>query len=369
MLIGRFVCALGLVLLGAGFLIGCDQGPAQSLEVTPTPTIAPAAESTRQPGEPPTMPAVRAATPPRPSGITPSGAAGNPTAIAGAALSITLGLSVGQPMIAFQSFRDGQEGLYVMRDDGLDQVRLGDGADPVWSPNGRQLAFSEVRDNRDTLYVLDIGIKPEPIRLGTGFSPAWSPDGRRLAFADTRQGNADIFVINADGSGERVLRRSPVNEMDPCWAPDGKRIVFDRAGQIVIDGLDGADQAVLGDGKSYLSHPAWSADGTRIAFSWRSKDTNGDGVLDPQDDSQIALMNVDGSHRTILTTFVSTSGKPVWAQHPVWSPDGARLAFESNRDGKWDIFVVKADGSGLKNLTGDVKDSVNVSPSWRSVAR
>jgi Tol biopolymer transport system component len=50
-------------------------------------------------------------------------------------------------MIAFLSVRNGQEGVYVMRDDGLAQVRLRDGANPAWSPDGRRLALSQVQNN------------------------------------------------------------------------------------------------------------------------------------------------------------------------------------------------------------------------------
>jgi len=366
MLTGRCAGLAGVLIASACLLVGCDSAPAQ-------PPAGPAAAAG------PTTPAVAATPRPAVAGaVTPTATLAitapmttlpGATAVTSRTLSATLALPAGQIAITFQSFRDGEEGLYLMRDDGQGQMRWRAGADPAWSPDGRRLAFSQVQDNRDTLYVLDTGGKTEPTRLTAGFSPHWSPDGRMLAFADTRQGNADIFVINADSTGERVLRRSPANEIDPCWAPTGRRLAFERGGQIVISGLDGVDQAVLAEGKTYASHPAWSPDGTRLAFSWRSKDSNGDGVIDLQDDSQIAVMNVDGSHRALWTAFTSTAGKPVWAQHPAWSPDGARLAFESNRDGKWDIYVMKAEGSGLKNLTGEVRDSVNVSPAWRPIGR
>jgi Tol biopolymer transport system component len=352
----------GVLIVSAYLLIGCSPAPAQpqagpAASVGPT-TATAAASVTSQPITPTTTLAIS----------IPTMTLLAPTVVASRTVSATLDLPAGQMAICFQSFRDGEEGLYLMRDDGQGQVRWRAGADPAWSPDGRRLAFSQVQDNRDTLFVLDTVGNAEPTRLAAGFSPSWSPDGRTLAFADTRQGNADIFVINADGTAERVLRRSPANEVDPCWAPDGRRLTFERNGQIVISGLDGVDQAVLADDKTYASHPAWSPDGTRLAFSWRSKDTNGDGIIDLQDDSQLAIMNADGTHRALLTTFVSTAGKPVWAQHPSWSPDGTHLAFESNRDGKWDIYEMKADGSGLKNLTGDARDSVNVSPAWRPAA-
>jgi dipeptidyl aminopeptidase/acylaminoacyl peptidase len=367
MFIGRCGGFAGVLIISACLLIGCDPAPAQPKE---GPTAGAGATLPAETASAALRPTVGAVTSTATLVITaPTTTLPGTAIVASRTVSSTLDLLAGRLAISFQSFRDGEEGLYLMREDGQGQMRWRAGADPAWSPDGRRLAFSQVQDNRDTLYVLDTVGTAAPTRLAAGFSPYWSPDGRMLAFADTRQGNADIFVINVDGTAERVLRRSPANEVDPCWAPDGRRLAFERGGQIVISGLDGVDLAVLAEGKTYASHPAWSPDGTRLAFSWRSKDTNGDGVIDLQDDSQIAVMNVDGTHRALLTAFTSMGGKPVWAQHPAWSPDGGRLAFESNRDGKWDIYMMKTDGSGLKNLTGDVRDSVNVSPAWRPVGR
>ena len=58
--------------------------------------------------------------------------------------------------------------------------------------------------------------------------PVWSPDGRTIAFESLRDGNGEIYVVNADGSGQRRLTRNPAHDFAPAWSPDGRRIAFVR---------------------------------------------------------------------------------------------------------------------------------------------
>jgi len=250
-----------------------------------------------------------------------------------------------------------------MRDDGVGQVRLLNGMDPAASADGRWLAFSQITDGRDTIFLAG-GTPSRTTMLTTGISPAWSPDGKRLAFSDARQGNQDIFVINQDGSGEQQLTHNPEDELNPAWSPDGQHVAFERGGKIVIVGLDGADRAVLSQGNAKDSTPAWSPDGQGIAFSSRPVDTNQNGRIDGGDNSQLTLMSITGTNRIPLTSLQPASGQSAWAQKPAWSPDGGRLAFESNQSGQWDIWVINRDGSNPKNLTNEVKASVNLHPGW-----
>ncbi|MCY3809269.1 MAG: DPP IV N-terminal domain-containing protein [Gemmatimonadetes bacterium] len=82
--------------------------------------------------------------------------------------------------------------------------------------------------------------------------------------------------------------------------------------------------------------PAWSPDGARIAFN-----SFGDGRID------IYVSDADGSDVERLTNDGADDG---W---PTWSPDGARIAFTSTRDGNADIYVMNADGSDVERLTDD----------------
>ena len=56
--------------------------------------------------------------------------------------------------------------------------------------------------------------------------PVWSPDGKRLAFTSNRDGNYEIYVMNADGTGLRNLTRHRGQDNYATWSPDGKRLAF-----------------------------------------------------------------------------------------------------------------------------------------------
>ena len=85
------------------------------------------------------------------------------------------------------------------------------------------------------------------------------------------------------------------------------------------------------------ANPAWSPDGKRIAF-----ESNRDGNY------EIYVTDTDDSKVRRLT---HTKGKSKSSENPDWSPDGRRIAFESNRDGKSEIYLMDADGSNVKRVT------------------
>jgi Tol biopolymer transport system component len=80
--------------------------------------------------------------------------------------------------------------------------------------------------------------------------------------------------------------------------------------------------------------PAWSPDGQKIIFA-----------CERSGNSEIFVMNADGSGQRSLTR------NPAFDADPAWSPDGRSIAFRSTRDGNTDIYIMNADGSGQRNLT------------------
>jgi Tol biopolymer transport system component len=68
-------------------------------------------------------------------------------------------------------------------------------------------------------------------------------------------------------------------------------------------------------------------------------------------------MNADGSAQTRLANGRVADGPPAW------SPDGTRIAFSSDKDGNWEIYVMNADGSNQTRLTDD--SAADYSPAWR----
>lgn len=189
------------------------------------------------------------------------------------------------------------------------------------------------------------------------FGLAWSPDGRRIAYESSRNGNTEIYVSNIDGTGEQRLTTSSSSDQAPGWSPDGRFIAFesDRTGNFEIWVLEVANPRNVfrltttpGNRNSY--GPNYSPDGSQILFF-----TNRDGKEEPY------LMNPDGSSQRPLLSSRRSGTDDKAAK---WSPDGSQIAFFSNSGvgGKWVIFTVYADGSGLRQITSP--DISNTSPSW-----
>jgi Tol biopolymer transport system component len=117
--------------------------------------------------------------------------------------------------------------------------------------------------------------------------------------------------------------------------------------QIYVIGSNGVGEVSVTQGAKASDGPAWSPDGTKIAFS-----SNRDGNW------EIYVMNADGSGATRLTINRSADDGS-----PTWSPDGTKIAFHSDRTGNYEIYVMNADGSSQTNLSNEAQ-SEDVSPSW-----
>ena len=87
------------------------------------------------------------------------------------------------------------------------QPRAEDGGRLAWSPDGSRIAFSSFRDDNDEIYVMNAdgtNLRRMTNHPAKDRYPAWSPDGQRLAFSSHRDGNDEIYVMNADGTGSRA---------------------------------------------------------------------------------------------------------------------------------------------------------------------
>ena len=164
----------------------------------------------------------------------------------------------------------------------------------------------------------------------------------------------DIWSMAPDGSGVTRLTTTTEEEAQSVFSPDGNRIAYRRRPtaaepyQVYVMNADGSDQRRVSNSAVNDTQPAWSPDSTQILYR-RSI------VADPNAD--VWAMNADGSGAHPL---IESPGAD--ERYPVFSPDGTRLAFASDRDGQYEIYVAAANGALPLRLTTD--PGYDSAPSW-----
>jgi Tol biopolymer transport system component len=254
-----------------------------------------------------------------------------------------------------------------MNADGSEPIRLtthpAADSHPSVSPDGLRIAFQSDRDGNSEIYVMRVD-GSDPVNVtGSGASdehPSWSPDGTKILFTSRRDGSSDIFVMNADGSDPINLTRSPSSDRTAAWSPDGSRIALSSDDALYVMNADGSNPVKI----SYnfyvnASEPAWSPDGKRIAYTEHFGPSNrgGDIVVMPADG------NVEGRVHRKLTNSQFADNR--W---PSWSPDGLHILYTTRRMGSQEVFVMNADGSEHYNLSASPSSAdITGSPSsWIS---
>jgi TolB protein len=160
--------------------------------------------------------------------------------------------------------------------------------------------------------------------LGPGANPVWSPDGQQLAITVSDGGSSHIWVQAADGGGRRQVTDVAVASARPAWSPDGQSLVFSSSGLFLVDVTSGSITPVTAEPGAM---PTWSPGGT-IAFSTTGSASPGVFVVDSD---ATGLRRVSGD-----LGFVSV---------PVWSPDGLRLLLGDEVRGSAIAIVDAASGS------------------------
>jgi TolB protein len=213
--------------------------------------------------------------------------------------------------------------IYSANLDGSDLKRLTDNpkydAEPVLSPNGKEIVFGSQREGNFDVYIMNVdgsNLRRLTDRVGYNGGPWFSPDGTKIVwrawYPETAEEKAlwidcmennyivavplDIWVMDTDGSNKRRLLHNGATNWAPSWHPDGKRIIFSS------------------------NMDDWHADIGKFGHNF-----------------ELYLINLDGTGLERITF------NTVFDSFPMFSPDGKKIVFGSNRDShnphETDIFI------------------------------
>lgn len=286
----------------------------------------------------------------------------------------SLGGGVGQ--IAFASERSGVPQIFLSNVDGtnLSQVTNVDAGacQPAWSPDGLQIVFispcrvrvdSPYQSYTDTsLFLIQAdgtGLKQLTNVPGADFEPDWSPDGKRIAFTSIRDGNKQVYLLDVDSQAVIRLTEPDVNveNSQPAWSPDGEKIAYmvERLNtyQVWIMSNTGQENTQLvRSGQTLWDYaPAWSADGKVIVFNQRPRDNL---ITRPW----LMSAQYPGEGNATRLNF------PAPIEDVEFSPDGLWLVSEGrDAGGNRDIYFMTITGGNRTRLTTD--PAVDFDPAWR----
>ncbi len=309
--------------------------------------------------------------------------------------------------IAFRSDRDGG-GLFIMGSTGESVRRLTDfGYKPDWSPDGDSIVFtSEVtfdpfdRGDPGRIYIVEVATgASRPIEVGDAVEPAWSPHHDRIAYWGVREetGQRDLWTVSIDGAQPIEVTNDPAVDWNPVWSEDGKHLYFlsDRGGlpNLWRVPIDEASGRVLGEPESAILPTGFALHVSRGGGRWVYASVSTRSTIerldfDPQrlellgppvqilettnrllavdltsDGTQLAYTTVRPQQDLFVvsaaggrpTQLTDDAARDRWAS---WSEDGEQILFMSSRKGRYEIWGIRPDGSGLTQLTRTTVESM-----------
>jgi Tol biopolymer transport system component len=241
-----------------------------------------------------------------------------------------------------------------------------------WSPDGGRIVLVSKSRDVDRVYILDAQRGKVLEKIEPGFDqvyrPAFSPDGRSITFVATDAGKPGLFIMDLETRRIEALHTGALEYLGYSWAPDGESIAFSAISPgyvdslrlfVKVDPLDKPQRDIyllrIADGlvsrvtrcPSEDVAPVWSPEGDKIIFI---SDRNGGYNLYVHDfgDSTTAQLT------DVLGGIFS----------PSWSPGGDRLAFSVFNEGGWDVYQMKAPLENLEVIKIAKEDEWEYEAPW-----
>ena len=250
--------------------------------------------------------------------------------------------------IVFSSNRAGNWDLVIMDSDGSNQKFIttteSNELFPSVSPDGKEIAYVMPIEGNYDIYVLNL-ITSESRRITQHEKiddwPAWFDEGNKITFDSDKSGSWAIYMMDPDGGNKTLLVDDPaVKDTDPHSTPGSPWLVFrserEDGNQIFAYNPENNEEIQLTRNDLKNAHPALSPNGETVIYNAGT------------DFWHLYLISVEGGEENQLT---SSEYDDKWG---AWSPDGSKIAFQSNRDGKWEIYLLHLESMVQTRLTHGV---------------
>ncbi|MCE7992357.1 MAG: hypothetical protein HEP71_10265 [Roseivirga sp.] len=248
--------------------------------------------------------------------------------------------------------------------------RRGEG-NPAVSPDNKQIVFNTYRFSGWKLAIADYkegkitNIRRFTNRPNYEYNASWSHDGKWITYQEYNWGTdkGEIFIRNQTTGKITKLNKSKAPGRTPSWTADDQKIVFNHQtgtnNDIYIADRNGSTIINISNHPAHDFAPSCSPKEQKLAFL-----SNKTGRL------HLYTMDEDGKNRTDLTpdlasdTFVydNWQNSASWGYKTSWSPDGKQIVFNALIDGDIELFIVNADGTGLKQITDN--NDADIAPHW-----